>query len=364
MIEIKRIIIYIKLNYLMLHIKKQKIRILEIKKWRKAFLNFLCIEKNKSSDYPDRWNIIEGFARSDITKIKKIRDKRYIEDPIVICVVLNELERMKVFLDHYRKMGIKMFAFLDNGSSDGTIEYLKKQADVELFQTKNPFKSKIKIGWINRIISYYGTNHWYLVVDADELLVWQNIEEGCIQNVIKYFNENNITRARALMIDMYPQEVMLNTNASFEHAYSESRFFDYNTYYHRKENSLYLISGGPRKRMFGIDAWLTKYPLFRLAEEEIMCNPHTIYPYNNKKVPCYLAILHYKFLTRNDKQKMQKYARKGNYACDSAEYKLYVKKLREKADNFKFYFADSTEYHSSQSLLKISEISKSPFCNK
>lgn len=362
--EIRKIAIYIKLNLFLLSIKKQKIRIMEIRKWRKAFFGFLSIEKNKSSDYPDRWNVIEGFAKSDIIKIKKVKDKKHSEDPILICVVLNELERMNIFLDHYRKMGIKTFVFLDNGSTDGTMDYLKMQADVELFQTKDAFKSKIKIGWINRIISYYGTDHWYLVVDADELLVWQDIEEWPIQNVIRYFDQENITRARALMIDMYPREVTWNTNVSFERAYSESRFFDYNTYYHRKENVLYLVSGGPRKRMFGIDAWLTKYPLFRLGEEEIMCNPHTIYPYDNKESACYLAILHYKFLTRSDQQKMRKYARKENYACDSAEYKLYVKKLRENADNFKFYFEDSAEYHSSKSLARIREIGRIPFYDR
>lgn len=349
---------YLKLIFYFYNTRKQNLRIRESNRWKKAFLYFLCHIRRESSDYTGRWDVIKGFAKCNIRILKKAVGNLENDAPILICVVLNEKERIDVFLNHYRKIGIKRFAIIDNGSTDGTVDYLKAQSDVELFQIKVKFESKIKVGWINRIISYYGTNYWYLVVDADELIVWQGVEKINIQKILIYLEKRNITRARALMIDMYSKEIKWNTDETFEEIYPDCRYFDHDTYYHKKSKELYLICGGPRKRKLGIEAWLTKYPLFKLKENDFFCNPHVLYPYENKRTPCYLALLHYKFLTNTDKRKMQKYARAGNYARNSAEYKKYLQKQREDINNFNFYFEKSLLYQSSESLERIGQIEK------
>ncbi|MDE7430767.1 MAG: glycosyltransferase family 2 protein [Lachnospiraceae bacterium] len=354
------IVNFIKLNLCFFRLRKQRLEIKEKNRWKKTFLHFLCNISKESSDYSGRWNVIKGFTESDIRLIKKAKNTKNGRSPIVICVLLNEIERLPVLLEHYRRIGIRKFAMIDNGSADGTLDYLRKQKDVDLFQTKDRFESKIKMGWINRVISYYGISKWYLVVDADELLVWQGIENINIQDVVKYLDKKNITRARALMVDMYPREEKWDTDGTFEEVYPACNYFDHDTYVHQESEELYLMCGGPRGRKLGITAWLTKYPLFRLEKNEFLCNPHVIYPYEKRKTPCYLAVLHYKFLTRDDQRKMRKYARKGNYINNSAEYKLYVKKYQENADNFNFYYNGSAEYESSYSLEKISELDKIP----
>lgn len=355
---IRYIVNFIRLNLCFLALRKQHLAIREKTRWKKTFFRFLCDIDKESSDYPGRWNIIKGFTDSDIRLIKKSKRSKDIESPVVICVLLNEIERISVLLEHYRGMGVQKFAIIDNGSTDGTLDYLRKQKDVDLFQTKDRFESKIKMGWINRVISYYGAHHWYLVIDADELLVWQGWEENHIQNVVRYLDRKNITRARALMVDMYPKEIKWDTDEPFKKIYPLCRYFDKDTYVHQKSEELYLLCGGPRGRKLGIPAWLTKYPLFRLEKNELLCNPHVIYPYEKRKTPCYFAILHYKFLTRDDQRKMRKYARKGNYVNNSAEYKIYMRKHQENADNFNFYYEESAEYETSQSLEKIKEIDK------
>lgn len=354
----KNIIIYLILNFRFIQVRKQHLTIREKNRWKKAFFNFLRSVGKNSTDYLGRWNVVEGFAQSDIRLIKRIKYTGNTEIPIVICVLLNEIERLPIFLEHYRGIGIKRFAMIDNNSTDGTVDYLKRQRDVELFQTKDTFETKIKMGWINRVISYYGTSNWYLVVDTDELLVWENVENTNIQSVIHQLNRENIMRARALMIDMYPKEITWDTDESFKEIYSSCMYFDCNTYIHKNSDELYLISGGPRERKLGMTVWLTKYPLFCLKRNEILCNPHAIYPYEKKKARCYLALLHYKFLTRDDQRKLRKYARKGNYVHNSAEYRLYLKKYQENADNFNFYYDGSVEYTSSSSLKQVKEIDK------
>lgn len=357
---IKKSIDFIKL-WRMLHlIRKQQLKIDDIKRWRKAFFYYLCNMKNTSSDYINRWNVIKGFTKCNMKILKRAQNVMGTEDPILICVVLNEIERMGVFLNHYRKIGIKKFAIIDNGSTDGTIKFLKGQSDVELFQTRDRFESRIKMGWINRVISYYGTDHWFLVVDADELLVWHDVESMDLQCIIKYLDKMKVTRARALMVDMYPKQSTWNSNKSFEEIYHQCKYFDHSTYFHKKTEEVYLLCGGPRKRMLGIDLWLTKYPLFRLKEKDILSNPHSIYPYTNKKTPCYFALLHYKFLTQKDQVKMKKYAKKGNYAGGSSEYKKYIQMQEKAAESFDFYYKNSVEYKSSESLGSIQEIDKIP----
>lgn len=336
--------------------RKQHLNICETDRWKQAFFHFLCNIQNTSYDYAHRWQVVEGFAKSNISIIKKANKPAPVAVPVLICVVLNEMERMKVFLEHYRRMGIKRFAVLDNGSTDGTIGYLKRQNDVELFQTKDFFESRIKMGWINRIIAYYGTSRWYLVVDADELLVWQGMEESDIKSVVRCLKKQRITRARALMVDMYPKTIQWNHHTHFEEVYRQCKYFDSNTYYQKEAEEVFLLSGGPRKRMLDIEVWLTKYPLLQLKKNEILSNPHSIFPFQNHKTACYFAVLHYKFLTFDDQRKMRKYARKGNYAGGSAEYKLYLQKQREEAQTFCFYYGGSEEYQSSHSLSKIKEI--------
>lgn len=338
-------------------LKTQKIRIQNAKRWKKAFLRYLCGSKETSYD-KERFHVIEGFAKSKIRLISKARPSKKKEGSILICVIRNEIERIPAFLNHYRNIGIKRFAVIDNGSTDGTVNFLTKQKDVDLFQVKDRFGSRIKVGWINRIIAYYGTEYWYLVVDADELFVWQGVEECCIQDVVSYLDREKITRARALMVDMYSKESTWNQNETFDEVFPECRYFDYNTYYHKNAEDVYLLCGGPRNRVFGMEVWLTKYPLFRLREDEIMSHAHALFPYSNKKTPCFFALLHYKFMTKTDQIKMKKYAREGNYIHGSAEYKLYVKKYNINHNSFHFYYPESEEYQSSKSLSKIKEMDK------
>lgn len=355
---IKRPMDRIRAAHLFRSVRGQALGIRGQDRWERAFLHLLADMQESVPDRQGAWKVLEGFARSDIRILKKARGASDKEDPILICVILDEIERIGVFLEHYRKMGIKRFAFLDNGSADGTVERLKAQPDVDLFRTKDRFETKIKIGWIDRLMSYYGTRHWFLVVDADELLAWPGMEDGSIQGMIRELRSKNMSRARALMVDMYPRERSWDTMRSFDELFPECRYFDSDTYYHRRSNKVCLICGGPRKRMLGRDVWLTKYPLFRLAGDEIMIDPHVIYPYDASRSPCFLALLHYKFITHNDQEKMRSYAEQGTYACGSAEYRAYVEKQKEDRRNFQFYHEGSVEYSSSRSLTMIKEIKR------
>ena len=57
-------------------------------------------------------------------------------------VVRNEILRIKHCLEHHRKLGVRKFFVVDNGSDDGTFSILRDQPDVILFETSEVLQQK------------------------------------------------------------------------------------------------------------------------------------------------------------------------------------------------------------------------------
>jgi len=62
------------------------------------------------------------------------------KDILVFSTQRNEMERLPYFLDHYRKMGVAHFIIVDNGSTDGSAEFLAGKPDVSLWATEAIYK--------------------------------------------------------------------------------------------------------------------------------------------------------------------------------------------------------------------------------
>ncbi|MCC3356087.1 glycosyltransferase family 2 protein [Bacillus sp. REN16] len=275
---------------------------------------------------------------------------------ILVCVVKNDLLKIEKLIEHHRKLGVKHFAILDNGSNDGTLEWLAVQKDVDLFSVEDKYTTNRREAWINRLIAYYGLNRWYLIVDSDELLAYYNMENKEINAFIDYCEKNSINRVRAVMIDMYASDAFYKSNKDDEFI-ENCRYFDLDTYEYIKRDSLDLITGGPRGRLFNQNPWLTKYPLCYFQEGDIQGKSHYLFPYiKNKNTNCITALLHYKFLPR-DINKYRKIALEGNYFNGSIQYKNYIKHI-EKNDGLSFINEQTKEYTDTDSLFSIPILEK------
>lgn len=321
----------------------QGLPIKEEKTWKRAFYKLIISN-------PDLAEVAYEFYNALLYQEKSVKfDKQYV---ILISVEKNEKYRMKKLIEHYRKLGVKQFAIIDNLSTDGTFEYLKSQDDVAVFSAKNEYTTNRREAWINRVIAYYGRNRWYIIVDSDELLVYYECEQHNIEELIKVAEKKRITRARALMVDMYSKENFFSDNAMANDPYTMFTYFDTDSYVLEKCKEMDLVRGGFRGRIFESKPVLTKYPLIYFKKSDIQCKSHFLFPYRkNLDTKCYLALLHYKFLP-GDLKKYKEIAQKGNFYAGSIQYKEYVRNYEEKNVQSPIY-EGSKKYTDSRDLRYI-----------
>lgn len=301
----------------------------------------------------DDFERMKAFAVAQIKPVRIAR-KTKKEKLILICVVRNDLERIKIFLEYYRNVGIMKFVFIDNNSDDGTKEWLKKQTDVDLYQCYQEYSSAKRVAWINRILSIYGNKRWYLVVDSDEFFTYKGMEERKINNLIDYLENDKIKRIKSIMLDMYGTKMLFGGTENDLNFLQENCYFDKENYETENSKKGVIISGGPRKRLFNQKVWLSKYPLFYLEKKDFLAESHFLYPYeDNFKAPCLGALLHYKFYGQKDLEKVKEAVSKENYANKSSEYKKYLKMIKRKKKLIMFDQEVSVEYVDSNSLSQI-----------
>ncbi|WP_240377981.1 glycosyltransferase family 2 protein [Bacillus piscicola] len=323
----------------------------DIKVWENAFKKYMWI-------YPERIELVKSFVNCDIRPVKVNRSKAEGENTILICVVKNDLERIKMLYKHHKNIGINHFVIIDNDSEDRTLEWLCEQTDIDVYLVKEKFTSLKKYGWINRIISMYGFNNWYLYVDSDELFVYEDMENRNISSLIKYAKKNKLNRIGSIMLDMYSDKSVFQTNNNTESIRDEYRFFDSDSYSKEYSYKGLELRGGARKRVMNeSNNWegplLTKNPLFYLRQGEIFESAHFIFPFE-KNTFIGSALLHYKFL-ESDLNRYKKIAQEGNFAGGSIEYKHYISSF-ESNPNLNFMYDGSVEYVNSSSLKHVANI--------
>ena len=251
---------------------------------------------------------------------KGVRPSRY--NPILVTVVRDEMGQLPDFLDHHRARGIREFLVLDNGSTDGSLAFLEAQRDVSVSVIDRPFSWKAKHGWITHVVRRLGTERWYLVLDADERIVFCGEQRHDLGDLAAQMELQGNWRVRGVLVDLYPPGPVLKAGDAHHDR------FDAKGYRREITNHLQSVKGGPRSRAlsseaFPLDPELTKYPLFRIAPDDVVANPHHIWPYEeNYKSPCYLGLLHHKF-SAGLLGKIRQAVEEKNYWNDSFEYRAY-----------------------------------------
>ncbi|SFB11865.1 Glycosyl transferase family 2 [Poseidonocella pacifica] len=260
----------------------------------------------------------------------------------ILCFVTlrDELVRLPYFLKYYRSMGVDHFLIVDNDSTDGSDQYLAQQPDVSLWHTTSSYRgARFGVDWLNWLQSRYGHNHWTLVVDPDEFLVFPYCETRDLRALTDWLDSASIKSFSAMLLDTYPREAVgARRYRPGQNPLEIAGWFDPGNYTISR-NPLYgnlWIQGGPRARRFFADKpdqapALNKIPLVKWHRRyTYVSSTHMLLPrglnlvydeWGGEKASG--VLLHPKFLDSFDRKAAEELSRSEHYA-DGREYKAYV----------------------------------------
>jgi hypothetical protein len=258
---------------------------------------------------------------------------------LLFSAMRNERVRLPYFLDYYRKLGVDHFLLVDNGSDDGTREYLADQPDVSLWATGAGYKqSRFGMDWLMHLLRRYGTGNWCLTVDVDEFLVYPFSETRPLRALTDWLDSAGSRSFSAMLLDMYPKGAMHEQPyREGQNPFEIAQYFDSGNYTVQR-NWPYLnlwIQGGPRARVFFANApkkapAMNKIPLVKWDRGyAYVSSTHMMLPRGlnltyedgggEKPSGC---LLHAKFLD-TFATKAEEELRRGQHYAESHEYRAY-----------------------------------------
>lgn len=209
-------------------------------------------------------------------------------DILVFSTIRNEAIRLPYFLQYYRDLGVGHFLFVDNGSEDGSGEYLADQKDVSLWSASGSYKrSKFGTHWLNWLKFRHGIGHWTLTLDPDEFLVYPYWDTRPLPALCERMDHAGIRSFGTVLIDMYPRGPLTSIEyKAGDNPFELACWFDSGNYTISK-NPRYgnlWVQGGPRSRVYFPDVpehgpSLNKIPLVKWDRRFVYVNStHMLLP--------------------------------------------------------------------------------------
>ena len=266
-------------------------------------------------------------------------DSKYLHvhpGQIVCCTVLrNELPRLPYFFEYYRAKGIGAFLAVDNGSSDGTVEFLLRQPDVYLWTSDFSFnRANFGAGWFEPILRMHGQGHWCLMVDADELLYYPDCERKSIADLCGSLDRKAKRAFNAIHVDMYSDAPIAETHYTPGRPFEEAcPYFD-RVLFHRCDEAAgpfrnqQAFYGGVRQRVFGGPGYyLSKVPLLKYEDDCILAGGQHWTNLGPDQIAAETgALLHFKYFSSFCDRVSQEARRKEHYG-DAMLYREYEQGL-------------------------------------
>lgn len=306
------------------------------------------LEKHRLRRERLRYRLRALRKRRELTAVVSRMDQITSSDILLFCTLRNERIRLPYFIKYYRELGVDHFFFVDNGSDDGTLEYLEAQADVSVFYTEHSYKrSRYGVDWTQWLQRLYGHGHWCLTVDTDEFLVYPYCDTRPIKALTDWLDASSVRSFGSIMLDMYPKGPI--SNAVYhegEDPLKTTEWFDSGNYFIERNNYYWnlWIQGGPRARQFFADQprkapALNKIPLVKWDKRyAYVSSTHMLLPRGLNLVYDQLGgektsgcLLHAKFLSTIEDKSAEELKRNQHFA-NSAEYKAYNEGLSENPD--------------------------------
>ena len=289
--------------------------------------------------------VLRGFrARQRLQPVANRTAKINPGDILAFSTVRNERIRLPYFLKYYRKLGVRHFFFVDNGSDDGTGKYLETQPDCSIWFTNESYKrAKFGVDWLNGLKRKYALGHWILAVDVDEFLIYPHIDKRPLKALTDWLDARNIHSFGTILLDMYSQDPLADTPyREGDDPFASLPYFDSGNYVmnHNPRYGNLWIQGGVRQRIFFPDnpynsPALNKIPLVKWQKGVVyISSTHSLLPraFNvvyaeNGGERVSGCLLHAKFLNHFVEKAAEETTRAQHYKA-SREYRAYLENLQ------------------------------------
>lgn len=275
-------------------------------------------------------------------QLRLISDRRAAITPeaILACVTLrNEHVRLPYFLKYYRGLGVDHFLIIDNESTDGSDDLLRREPDVTLWRARGSYRgAQFGIDWQNHLLRHNATGHWVLTVDPDEFLVYPFCDSRPVRALTDWLDNSGLRSFPAMLLDMYPRgPIEAEPYRSGQDPFGIASWFDAGNYTITRNPWLknLWIQGGPRARCFFADdpqaaPALNKIPLVRWERGTVYrSSTHMLLPRHLNAVydewggeRAAGCLLHAKFLSPLAEKISEEAVRREHYA-QSREYRAY-----------------------------------------
>lgn len=257
---------------------------------------------------------------------------------LLVSVLRNERIRLPYFLTYYRDLGVDHFLIVDNGSDDGSADWLAAQPDVSLWSASGSYAAaRYGMDWATRLHRRHCHGHWCLTVDADEFLIYPFCETRPLRALTDWLDASQVRSFPAMLLDMYAQETAAASYREGQDPFASLQWFDSGNYTIRPNRAYgdLWIQGGPRARTFFAAApaeapALNKIPLVRWQRGyAYLRSTHMLLPRGlnltyersggEKPSGC---LLHAKFLD-TFADKVHEEAARGEHYAAGREYRAY-----------------------------------------
>ena len=283
------------------------------------------------------------------------------DELVVLCLLRDGRHYLKSFVEHYFSLGAKHIVFLDNGSTDGTVEALKKYDSVTVLRTGLPFK-KYQLSMRRYLIERFGKERWSLLVDIDELFDYPYSEVVSLKALLGYLDENRYTAVVANMLDMFPENPISENSWDGDELLKEThRFYDLsnvNTYGYQvgegdgnlvSNEEIGILQGGIQRTLFDLRPPLTKHPLVFLDDEIKPVDLSEHWASNARIADFTGMLLHYK-LFGNLYGLVRREINEGRYVNRYGKYEKYHEVL-ERSPELEIKRGTSRELESTNDLV-------------
>src|SRR5579872_602451 len=190
------------------------------------------------------------------------------EQLIIICVVRNGCVYVNSFIKYYLALGVKHIVFLDNGSTDNTVELASRYDNVTILKTDLPY-SKYENIMKNYLARRFSKGRWNLCVDIDEFFDWPFSGIISLRSLLRYLNAGSYTAVVAQMLDLFSEAPLSEVRDDPDEDVTKNyKYYDISNisksaypYSRLSYDGVKMHWGGIRKTVFGSNNGLTKSPL-------------------------------------------------------------------------------------------------------